>query len=141
ALTTHGTADVVLFTLPLHATLPDWLGGFTVGGAVSRGPVLQSLADAYWVVGFVTVFAAWNAVVSHHEALRAVPRAFHEPALVVTVAIAFVPSTLATLRAVQEAERARTGGAVRRRGALRRRIIPVLESGLERAVALAESMA
>jgi energy-coupling factor transport system permease protein len=140
ALTTHGTGDVVWLTLPAHATLPDWLGGFTIGGAIERGPVLQSLADAYWVVGFVTVFAAWNAVVSHHEVLRAVPRAFHEPALVVTVAIAFVPSTVSAVRDVLLAERARCGGTPRRRGRLRRLVIPVFEGGIERAVNLAESM-
>jgi energy-coupling factor transport system permease protein len=138
-LTTHGVGTA-LFRWPFAFTLPHLLGGFTLGGTFEREVLLQSLAEAYTITVFIAVFAAWNAVVSHHEALRAVPRAFHEPALVVTVAIAFVPSTLATLRAVQEAERARTGGAVRRRGALRRRIIPVLESGLERAVALAESM-
>ncbi len=138
-LTTHGVG-VTLFRWPFVFTLPHLLGGFTVGGTFERDVLLQSIAEAYTITVFIAVFAAWNAVVSHHEALRAVPRAFHEPALVVTVAIAFVPSTLTTLRAVQEAERARTGGVVRRRGALRRRVIPVLETGLERAVALAESM-
>ncbi len=140
ALTTHGSGDVVVLTLPLHATLPNWLGGFTVGGTVERAPLLQSLADAYWVVGFITVFAAWNAVVSHHEVLRAVPRAFHEPALVVTVAIAFVPSTIAAVRDVRLAERARCGTAPRRRGRWRRLVIPVFEGGIERAISLAESM-
>ena len=71
ALTTHSGIDV-LCTLP-HLTVPDWLGGFTVGGTIERGAVLQSLAEAYAVVGFVAVFAAWNSVVSHHEVLRAVP--------------------------------------------------------------------
>ena len=138
ALTTHSGIDV-LCTLP-HLTVPDWLGGFTVGGTIERGAVLQSLAEAYAVVGFVAVFAAWNSVVSHHEVLRAVPRAFHEPALVVTIAIAFVPSTIAALRAVQLGDRARCGGTPARRGRLRRLIVPVFEGGLERAIALAESM-
>jgi energy-coupling factor transport system permease protein len=69
-----------------------------------------------------------------------VPRAFHELGLVVTIALAFVPSTLAALRASREADRARTGGVVMRRGRLVRHAVPVLESGMERAVALAESM-
>jgi len=41
---------------------------------------------------------------------------------------------------VREADRARTGGRVVRRGRLVRSTVPILESGLERAVALAESM-
>lgn len=139
ALTTHGTGTA-LFHIPLHFSLPDMLGGFTVGGSVERAVVLQSVSEAYTITVFVAVFAAWNAVVSHHDLLRSVPRAFHEPALVLTVAIAFVPATLATIAAVHEAERARTGGTARRRGALRRRALPVLEQGLERAISLAESM-
>jgi energy-coupling factor transport system permease protein len=137
-LTTH-TGLHVLVTLP-SVTVPDWLGGFTVGGTIERTALLQSLAEAWAVVGFVAVFAAWNAVVSHHEVLRAVPRAFHEPALVVTIAVAFVPSTIAALRAVQLGDRARCGGTPRRRGRLRRLVVPVFEGGLERAIALAESM-
>jgi energy-coupling factor transport system permease protein len=41
---------------------------------------------------------------------------------------------------VRDADRARTGGRVVRRGRLLRQIVPVLELGLERAVTLAESM-
>jgi len=44
------------------------------------------------------------------------------------------------LRASREADRARTGGVSVRRGRLVRHAVPVLESGMERAVALAESM-
>ena len=43
------------------------------------------------------------------------PRAFHELGLVVTIALAFVPSTLAALRASRESDRARTGGVVVRK--------------------------
>lgn len=137
-LTTHANLHV-LFTMPA-LTVPRWLGGFTVGGTIERNVLLQSLTEAYTVVGLIAAFAAWNAVVSHHEVLRAVPRVFHEPALVVTIAIAFVPSTLSTLRTVMLADRARCGGEPVRRGRLRRLILPVFEGGLERAIALAESM-
>jgi energy-coupling factor transport system permease protein len=56
------------------------------------------------------------------------------------VALAFVPSTIAAVGAVREADRARTGGRVVRRGRLLRQVVPVLETGMERAVGLAESM-
>jgi len=59
---------------------------------------------------------------------------------VVTVALAFVPSTVTAVRAVREADRARTGGRVVRRGRLLRLTVPILETGMERAVSLAESM-
>lgn len=138
AATTHGVGTVWL-TLP-SATLPRVLGGFTVGGTVEAPVVLGAAAEGFAVVGIVAAFAAFNAVVSHAELVETAPRAFHEPGLVVTVALAFVPSTVTAARAVREADRARTGGRVVRRGRLLRQLVPLLESGMERAVALAESM-
>lgn len=139
-LTTHGgPASDVWFTLPA-THLPRILGGFTVGGTVEGQVVLQSAAQAFAVVGILAAFGVFNAVASHHELLQAAPRAFHEPGLIVTVALAFVPSTMAAVGAAREADRARTGGRVVRRGRLVRLTVPIVESGLERAMALAESM-
>jgi energy-coupling factor transport system permease protein len=138
ALTTHGGNDV-LFTLP-EFTLPRLLGGFTVGGTIETSVVAIAATEAFAVVGVIAVFGAFNTVVSHHELVQSAPRAFHELGLVVVVALAFVPSTVRAIGAVREADRARTGGRVVRRGRLVRLVVPILESGLERAVALSESM-
>jgi energy-coupling factor transport system permease protein len=138
ALTTHGGGSAAV-TIP-EATLPRVLGGFTVGGSIEWEVVLQSAAEGLAIVGVMAAFGAFNAVVSHAELLQRAPRAFHEPGLVVTVALAFVPSTLGAVQSVREADRARTGGRVVRRGRLVRLIIPLLETGMERAVGLAESM-
>jgi energy-coupling factor transport system permease protein len=86
------------------------------------------------------VFGAFNAVVSHDELVRSLPRTFHEPGLILTVGLAFLPATIASARAVQESDRCRTGGQPVRRGRLVRLAVPLLESGLERAIALSESM-
>ncbi|MCU1369951.1 MAG: Cobalt transport protein [Ilumatobacteraceae bacterium] len=144
ALTTHspaidGTPEHLWFTLP-QATLPQILGGFTVGGTIEGDIVLFAAAQAFAVVGILGAFGVFNAVASHHELVQAAPRAFHEPGLILTVALAFVPSTMRAVTDVREADRARTGGRVVRRGRLVRLTVPILESGLERAVALAESM-
>lgn len=138
AATTH-TGTGALFTLP-DATLPRLLGGFQVGGPVELAVMLQAAAESFAVVGVMAVFGSFNAVVSHHELVQAAPRAFYEPGLILTVAVAFVPATVATVARVREADRARTGGRVVRRGRLLRLTVPVLESGLERALLLAESM-
>lgn len=138
ALTTHGVGDV-LFTLP-EATLPRLLGGFTVGGTFEVHVVLQSLAEGFAIVGVMAAFGAFNAVVSHSELVQSTPRAFYEVGLVVVVALAFVPSTLTAIADVRDADRARTGGHVVRRGRLLRQVVPVMELGMERAVTLAESM-
>ena len=102
--------------------------------------MLQSLAEGFAIVGVMGVFGAFNSVVSHSELVQSTPRAFYEVGLVVVVGLAFVPSTLAAIHDVREADRARTGGRVVRRGRLLRQVVPVLELGLERAVTLAESM-
>lgn len=140
ALTTHGGEQSdVWFTLPA-GTLPRVLGGFTVGGTIEGQVVLQAAGQAFAVVGILAAFGAFNAVAAHHELLQSAPRAFHEPGLIVTVALAFVPSVMRAVTDAREADRARTGGRVVRRGRLVRLTVPIVESGLERALALAESM-
>lgn len=144
ALTAHSPESVtapvdVWVTLP-QATLPRLLGGFTIGGPIEAVVVMTAASQAFAVVGIMAAFGAFNAVASHHELLQSTPRAFHEPGLMVTVALAFVPSTMAAVTATRDADRARTGGRAVRRGRLVRTTMPILESGLERAMALAESM-
>jgi energy-coupling factor transport system permease protein len=139
AATIHSSAGPVLFTTP-DATLPNILGGFTVGGPIGASIVLRAAAEAFVIVGVMAVFGAFNATVSHYELVQATPRAFYEIGLVVIVALAFVPSTIGAIHSVREADRARTGGRVVRRGRLLRMLVPILESGMERAVGLAESM-
>ncbi len=144
ALTTHsptidGPPEHLWFTLPA-VTLPRLLGGFTVGGTIEGDVVLYAAAQAFAVVGILGAFGVFNAVASHHELVQAAPRAFHEPGLIITVALAFVPSTMTAVVDARAADRARTGGRVVRRGRLVRLTVPIVETGLERAVALAESM-
>jgi energy-coupling factor transport system permease protein len=137
--TTHGGAGPTIFTTP-EFSLPDALGGFTVGGSVELEILLQSAVEGFAVVGVMAVFGAFNAVVSHYELVQSAPRAFYELGVVMIVALAFVPSTVGAIASVREADRARTGGRVVRRGRLVRLVVPILETGLERAVRLAESM-
>ena len=138
ALTTH-IGERVLFSIP-QATLPRLLGGFTVGGTIEAGVILDALVAGFTIIGVMAVFGALNAVISHYELVQSAPRAFHEAGVAITVALAFVPSTIESVQAVREADRARTGGRVVRRARSLRLIVPVLERGLERAVSLAESM-
>ena len=114
ALTTHNGLNV-LFTVP-HATMPDVLGGFTVGGTVESDIVLQAAAVAFTVIGVMAVFGAVNTIWSHYELVQSTPRSFYELGVVVTVALAYIPATIDSMRAVREADRARTGG---KRGAAR----------------------
>jgi len=137
-LTTHGIGDPLL-VLP-EATLPRLLGEFTFGGAIEDIVLWRAVGEAFAVLGVLGVFGAFNAVVAHDELVRSLPRALHEPGVVLTVGLTFVPATIGAVRRVQESDRARTGGEVVRRGRLVRLTVPVLEQGMERAVLLSESM-
>ena len=123
AVTTHGVGDV-LFTTP-QFTLPQLLGGFTVGGPIELPVVLQSLAEGFAIVGVMAVFGAFNSVVSHYELVSSTPRAFYEVGLVVVVALAFVPSTLTAIADVREADR----GAHRRNRRAPRTAAPPARAG------------
>ena len=100
AATTHTGTGTVLFTTPSF-TLPQLLGGFTVGGPVEAEILLQAAAEGFVVVGVMAVFGAFNAVVSHYELVQSTPRAFYELGLVVTVVLVFVPSTIQAIGAVR----------------------------------------
>lgn len=137
ALTGHVEGNHTWFTTPA-IELPAILGGLQIGGPVQREVVLASCADAIVVVAIVAIFGAWNAVVSHHELLQLIPRAFREIGLVIAIALSFVPSTIEAVRSVRDADRARAGR--RRRGRTGRTFVAVLQTGLDRALALAESL-
>lgn len=138
SLTTHGVGDV-WFRVP-ELTLPRIVGGFTVGGTVEGDVVLQAAAESLQLVALLGVFGAFNSVVAHYELVGLLPRAYHEVGLVVSVALAFVPSVLTGLHEVREADRARAGGEPVRRRRSGRLLLPVLERGLDRSIALSESM-
>lgn len=138
AATAHGSGSVI-FTTPSFA-VPRIIGGFTVGGPVDATVVANAGAEAFAILGIIAAFAAFNTAVSHYELIQAAPRAFHELGVVVVLAVAIVPSTISAIAAANEATRARTGGLALRRRRLLHLTLPVLETGLERATGLAESM-
>ena len=138
SLTTHGVGDV-WFRLP-ELTLPRIMGGFTVGGTIEGDVVLQAAAESLQLVALLGVFGAFNSVVAHYELVGLLPKAYHEVGLVISVALAFVPSVVTGLHEVREADRARSGGEPVRRRRSGRLLLPVLERGLDRSIALSESM-
>ncbi|MDZ7732434.1 MAG: ATP-binding cassette domain-containing protein [Acidimicrobiia bacterium] len=135
-LTVHGGPGV-LITVP-ELTLPDVLGGVTLGGTIESEVLAQAGAEALVIAGIMAVFGAFNAIVAHDELVASLPRTFHEPGLVLTVGVAFVPATVTAIRGMHESDLCRTGGVRVRRGRLLRRSLPLLETGLERAMALSE---
>jgi energy-coupling factor transporter ATP-binding protein EcfA2/energy-coupling factor transporter transmembrane protein EcfT len=108
------------------------------------GPLtLESLAyGALTGMALVLLFAAFvtfQRALSAREIVRLIPRAFGALTLVGSVALTYVPATLKHIDAVREAQTLRgyRGRGVRSAAPL---AVPLLVGGLERALALAESM-
>lgn len=126
---TFAAVTVVARTL-LVLLVPSSIDGGTVATAFLEGLRLGVM---------LTVFGAFNSVADPFGVLRLAPRRFHEPALAAALALSIAPRTIAAAGKVRDAQRLR-GIEVRGWRTLPALAVPVLETGMEEAVALAESM-
>ena len=74
-----------LLTLPT-IQLPDWISGIRVGGPVTLERLSSTLAEVMIIVGVVALFAAATSLTSPHRLIRAIPLAFYQLGLILTVA-------------------------------------------------------
>lgn len=125
------TGDTVLFTLP--AWLPVLGGGITLE-ALAYG-ALNGLALGC----LFGAFAAINRAVPAHAAISLIPRALHPVAVVVVIAISYVPFAVRQARAVRDAQAVR-GHALRGVRDWLPLFLPMLTGALEHALQLAEAM-
>jgi len=129
-LTVH-VGETVLVTLPVALPL--------VGGPLTLEAGLWGLINGWVLVVLLALFVTLNAAISPHELTRLAPSFLREAALVVSVALTFVPQTIRALRQIREAQAVR-GHRVRGLRDLLPLLLPLLVTGLERAVQLAEAM-
>ncbi len=127
----------VLFSVPSFAT-PSWLGGLDLGGPVSAEVVTQALVEGSRFILVLAAFGVFNARADLAGLVRSVPAAFRDVGLIVSIAVAFVPGMLRTVRDVRDAQRLRGEYGLRRLAPSL--AVPVLGMSLERALLLAESM-
>lgn len=111
---------------------------FTPGGPTWDGLVFDALEGAR-LATLLIVFGTFNAVTDPFKVLRLAPRRFQEPALAAALALSLTPRTLESVGQVREAQKLR-GMDVARWRSWTSLVIPVLETGMEQAVTLAESM-
>lgn len=112
---------------------------FLFPSSVTVGVVANAILEGLRLAVLLTVFGAFNSVADPFGVLRLAPRRFHEPALAAALALSIAPRTIASVSRVREAQRMR-GIHVRGLRALPALAVPVLETGMEDAVTLAESM-
>jgi energy-coupling factor transport system permease protein len=108
-------------------------------GTVDASNVIYAALEGARLAALLIVFGTFNSVTDPSAVVRLAPRRFHEPALAASLALSIAPRTIASAARVREAQRLR-GIQIARWRSLPALAVPVLESGMEEAVTLAESM-
>jgi len=121
----------VLFRLPLSWPL--------VGGNITLEAVLYGAASglALWVL--LLVFAAMNAAIDTSQFLRLTPSFLYQAGVITSIALTFMPQMLLSAKEIREAQQIR-GHRFRGWRDLLPLFMPLLTTGFERAILLAESM-
>ena len=110
-----------------------------IGGPVTLEALVYGALNGLVLTGLFTAFAVFNRVTPVRALIRLAPRAYYPVAVTVAIAVTFVPVTLRQAGADPR-------GAGRARPSLRGLrswvplFLPLLSSGLERALQLAEAM-
>lgn len=106
---------------------------------VSSSSIVTGLLEGLRLATLLTVFGTFNAVSDPFAILKLAPRRFHEPALATALALSIAPRTIQAAGKVRDAQRMR-GIEISRLRSLPALAVPVLETGMEEAMMLAESM-
>jgi energy-coupling factor transport system permease protein len=130
ALTNH-YGDIVLFSLP-----DSWP---IIGGPITLESLLYGLTGGLALIGLLLIFATFNLAVDQARLLRMAPPFVYQAGVVAAIAVAFVPQMAASWQDIREAQQVR-GHKFRGIRDLLPLIMPLLVTGLERAMQLAESM-
>lgn len=123
--------ETVILTLPAAWPL--------IGGPITLEAMVYGALNGLALAVLLAAFAVINRVVPVRAALRLVPRAYYPVAVVVSIAVTFVPTTLHQVQQVREAQAVR-GQRLRGLRSWLPLVIPVLEGSLERSMQLAEAM-
>ena len=130
ALTGH-FGETVVFVIPGRIPL--------LSGPVTLESIVFGFLNGLVLAGFLAVFTVLNQALPVGALTRLIPRAFYPVAVVVAIAITYVPTTLRQMGQIREAQTVR---GYRWRGwrdwaAL---FMPLMVGGLERAMGLTEAM-
>jgi energy-coupling factor transport system permease protein len=110
-----------------------------VDAPVNAAAFASAALEGLRLAVLLTLFGTFNSVTDPFRVLRLAPRRWHEPALATALALSIAPRTIEAAGKVREAQRVR-GIEVLRWRSLPALAVPVLETGMEEAMTLAESM-
>lgn len=127
-----------LVTLPVFRwTFSE--GVVQLGGAITLESLVYGLVSALSLIGLLVAFATFNAVADHYQLLRSAPRFLYQSAIVLSIAITFVPQMVLAQAEIREAQTLR-GHRFRAVRDLIPLFVTLLAEGLEHSITLAESM-
>jgi len=129
-ITVH-VGRTVLFRLP--GFLP------ILGGIITLEALAFGFLNGVVLSGIFAAFTVLNRVLPIQAIVRLIPQAFYPVAVVVSIAVSFVPATLHQFQQIRQAQAVR-GHRVRGLRDWLPLIVPLLVGGLERALQLAEAM-
>ena len=110
-----------------------------LGGRVTLESLAYGLSSGLALMAVLVVFATFNALVDHYQLLRAMPRFLYQSAIVLSIAITFIPQMMVAQREIRQAQALR-GHRFRGLRDLLPLFVTLLAEGLERSLSLAESM-
>lgn len=128
---------MVHFGATVLFALPAWIP--LLGGPITAEALLYGALNGAALAGLFSAFTVINRVVPVRALLRLVPRAFYPVAVVMSIAVSFVPTTLQQVQQIREAQAVR-GHRLRGVRTWLPLVIPLLEGGMERSLQLAEAM-
>ena len=123
--------QTVLFYLPEKIPI--------IGGPITAEALVYGAINGLVLSGIFWAFTVLNQALPTRQLIRLIPRAFYPLAVVTSIAITFIPTTIRQQRQIREAQAIR-GHRMRGFGDWIPLIIPLLVGGLERAMQLAEAM-
>lgn len=110
-----------------------------LGGPITLEALMSGFSNGLLLLTLLSLFFAFNRVVTADRLARLAPRAFQDLGVVVLVAMTYVPETARHVQRIREAQAVR-GHRIEGLRDWQPLIIPLLVGGLERAMALAEAM-
>jgi energy-coupling factor transport system permease protein len=137
-LTVH-YGETVIFTLPRFTLRVGSMPFLDLGGKTTAESLVYGLTSGLSLVAILLIFATFNVLVDHHKLLRRTPAFLYQTGMITSIAIAFVPQMASSLQEIREAQAVR-GHRFRGVRDLLPLFVPLLTTGLERAIQLAESM-
>ena len=130
ALTSHFGATV-LFTIPGKLPL--------ISGNVTLEAMVYGATNGLVLTGMLASFTVLNLALPVRDLISLIPRAFFPMAVVTSIAVTYLPTTLHQFRQIREAQAVR-GHQMRTLRDWLPLLMPLLVGGLEHAMQLAEAM-